>query len=51
MILCFLIVSGFEDRHQMIWAAGIFLKIAIFVLAFHVSGVGRKFSSRRHRWP
>jgi len=43
MILCFLIVSGFEDRHPMIWAAGIFLKIAIFVLAFHVSGVGRKF--------
>ena len=43
MILCLLIVSGFEDRHQMIWAAGIFLKIAIFVLALHVSDVGRKF--------
>ena len=43
MILCLLIVSGFEDRHQLIWAAGISLKIAIFVLALHVSGVGRKF--------
>ena len=43
MILCFLIVSGFEDRHSLIFAAGIFLKIAIFVLALHVSDVGRKF--------
>jgi len=43
MILCFLIVSGFEDRLPLIWAAGIFLKIAIFVLALHVSDVGRKF--------
>jgi len=43
MILCFLIVSGFEDRHPLIWAAGICLKIAIFVLALHVSDVGRKF--------
>ncbi|MBP2689628.1 MAG: hypothetical protein H6Q83_1815, partial [Deltaproteobacteria bacterium] len=43
MILCLLIVSGFEDRHPLIWAAGISLKIAIFVLALHVSGVGRKF--------
>jgi hypothetical protein len=43
MILCFLIVSGFEDHHPLIWAAGICLKIAIFVLALHVSDVGRKF--------
>ena len=43
MILCFLIISGFEDRHPLIWAAGICLKIAIFVLALHVSDVGRKF--------
>ena len=43
MILCILIVSGFEDRYTMIWAAGIFLKIAIFVLALHVSDVSRKF--------
>ena len=43
MILCLLIVTGFEDRHQVIWAAGIFLKFAIFVLALHVSDVGRKF--------
>jgi hypothetical protein len=43
MILCFLIVSGFEDRNPLVWAAGICLKIAIFVLALHVSDVGRKF--------
>jgi hypothetical protein len=43
MILCLLIVTGFEDRHQVIWAAGTLLKIAIFVLALHVSDVGRKF--------
>jgi hypothetical protein len=43
MILCFLIVSGFEDRHPLIWGTGIGLKIAIFVLALHVSDVGRKF--------
>ena len=43
MILCLLIVTGFEDRHQVIRAAGIFLKFAIFVLALHVSDVGRKF--------
>ena len=43
MILCFLIISGFEDRHPLMWAAGICLKIAIFVLALHVSDVGRKF--------
>ena len=42
MILCFLIVSGFEDRNPLVWAAGIFLKIAIFVLALHVSDIGRK---------
>jgi len=43
MILCLLVVSGFEDRHTLIWAAGICLKIVIFVLALHVSEVGRKF--------
>jgi Ion channel len=43
MILCYLIVSGFEDRHLLVWATGIFLKIAIFVLALHVSDVGRKY--------
>ena len=43
MILCFLVVSGFEDRHTLVWAAGIFLKIAIFVLALQISDVGRKF--------
>jgi len=43
MILCFLVVSGFEDRHTLVWAAGICLKIAIFVLALHISDVGRKF--------
>ena len=43
MILCFLVVSGFEDRHALIWGAGICLKIAIFVLALQISDVGRKF--------
>ena len=43
MILCFLIVSGFEDRNPLIWAAGTGLKIAIFVLALHISDVGRKY--------
>jgi len=43
MILCLLVVSGFEDRYTLVWATGIFLKIAIFVLALHVSEVGRKF--------
>ena len=42
MILCYLIVSGFEDRHSLIWATGICLRIAIFVLALLVSDVGRK---------
>jgi hypothetical protein len=43
MILCFLIVSGFEDNNRLIWGAGIFLKIGIFALALHISGVGRKY--------
>ena len=43
MILCFLVISGFEDRIPLVWAAGIFLKIAIFVLALQNSDVGRKF--------
>jgi hypothetical protein len=43
MILCLLIVSGFEDSHRLIWGAGICLKIAIFVLALHIAGVGRRY--------
>jgi Ion channel len=43
MILCFLVVSGFEDSHRLIWGAGIFLKIGIFVLALHISEVGGKY--------
>ena len=43
MILCYLIVSGFEDSNPPIWGAGIGLWIAIFVLALHISGVGRKY--------
>ena len=43
MILCFLVISGFEDRIPLVWAAGIFLKIAIFVLALQISDVGRKY--------
>jgi voltage-gated potassium channel len=42
MILCFLVVSGFEDNHRLIWGAGIILKVGIFVLALHISEVGRK---------
>jgi Ion channel len=43
MILCYLVLSGFEDSHLLIWGAGICLWIAIFVLALHISDVGRKF--------
>lgn len=43
MILCLLIVSGFEDRYPLVWAVGTCLKIGIFVLALHISDVGRKF--------
>jgi hypothetical protein len=42
-LLCILVVSGFEDRNPLVWAAGICLKITIFVLALHVSDVGRKY--------
>lgn len=43
MILCFLVVSGFEDNNRLVWGAGIFLKIGILVLALHISEVGRKY--------
>ena len=43
MILCFLIVSGFEHNHRLIWGAGICLRIAIFILALHISEVGRNY--------
>jgi len=43
MILCSLIVSGFEDNNRLIWGAGTCLKIAIFGLALHISEVGRKY--------
>ncbi len=43
MILCFLVVSGFEESNRLIWGAGICLKIAIFVLALQISDVGRKY--------
>jgi len=43
MILCVLVVSGFEDRNALIWGAGICLRIGIFILALHVSTVGRKY--------
>lgn len=42
MILCYLVVSGFEDRHLLIWGAGVCLWFAIFFLALHISDVGRK---------
>jgi len=43
LILCYLIVSGFEIRHPLMLAVGIVLRVAIFVLALYVSGLSRKF--------
>lgn len=43
MILCFLILSGFEDHHPLIWGAGICLRVATFVLALYISGVSRRY--------
>jgi hypothetical protein len=43
MILCFLILSGFDDRHPLMWGAGICLRMATFVLALYISGVSRRF--------
>lgn len=43
MILCFLVVSGFDERHSLVWAAGIILKVAIFGLALRISDTGRKY--------
>jgi hypothetical protein len=43
MILCYLILSGFEGIYPLVWAAGIVLRIATFVLALYISGVSRRF--------
>jgi hypothetical protein len=43
MILCFLIASGFEDQHPLIWGIGICLRVATFALALYISGVSRRF--------
>jgi hypothetical protein len=43
MILCYLIVSGFEDQHPLIWAVKIFMRVSTFMMAFYVSGVSRRF--------
>jgi hypothetical protein len=43
MILGYLIASGFEDHHPLIWGAGICLRVATFVLAFYISDVSRRF--------
>jgi hypothetical protein len=43
MILCYLIASGFKDVDPVIWAAGIGLRVATFLLALYISGVSRRF--------
>jgi len=43
LILCYLIVSGFEVRHPLMLAVGIVLRVATFVLALYVSGVSKRF--------
>jgi len=43
MILCYLIASGFKDIDPVVWAAGISLRVATFLLALYVSGVSRRF--------
>jgi hypothetical protein len=43
MILCYLIASGFEVTRWPIWAAGIGLRFATFVLALYISDVSRRY--------
>jgi hypothetical protein len=43
MILCWLIVSGFEDQHPLIWAAATFMRVSTFMLALYVSCVSRRY--------
>jgi hypothetical protein len=43
MILCYLIASGFEVHHPLIWAVGICLRVATFALALYISGVSRRY--------
>ena len=43
MILCYLIGSGFEDNYPLIWAIGIGLRAATFILALYVSDVSRRY--------
>jgi hypothetical protein len=43
IILCYLVVSGFEDQHPLIWAAATFMRVSTFMMAFYVSGVSRRF--------
>lgn len=43
MILCSLIASGFKDIDPIVWAAGICLRVATFLLALYVSGVSRRY--------
>ena len=43
MILCYLIASGFKDIDPIVWAAGICLRVATFLLAFYISGVSRRY--------
>lgn len=43
MILCYLIASGFKDIDPIVWAAGICLRVATFLLALYISGVSRRY--------
>lgn len=43
MILCYLIVSGYEEHHPLIWAASIGLRTVTIILGLYISGVSRRF--------
>jgi hypothetical protein len=43
MILCYLIASGFKDIDPVVWAAGLGLRVATFLLALYISGVSRRY--------
>jgi ion channel len=43
MILCYLIASGFKDIDPIVWAVGICLRVATFLLALYISGVSRRY--------
>ena len=43
MLLCYLIISGFENHHPLVWGTAISLRFVIFSLALYVSDVSRRF--------